>query len=388
MALILILLSFSITLFFRFQNSSPGDFEVYRLALERLDTGVSVYQILDLNPFKYSPAFLWVFKWAFGWSSNPWPWFLGVSLGAWCGSLWMLLKSLRVGGRIGAISLLIALLLGFRGILETLGYGQVDLLLHSVILIAYSRWMGGFSDRWRGLESILIGVGFAMVVLVKPPFLLLMVPFFLERNWTVAGSMALALIAFLGVPFVMKGGVGGTVLYSEWFALLQQQHTPEYLTGNMVQNLSASISRWFGVAKEVHRIQHGVEFLALCFFGGLWFRRVRMAPGWILSFLPLHFLVYPVTYRTTLFSLIPAYLWLLWTIFKKRATWYSRVPGLLSAFLLLLATREVAQFVGIQDWDRLSALGIYAVAAFLLWVAVLGARSSESVEKGMSASFC
>ena len=376
----LILLPLVLYLFFRFQHGTPGDFEVYRVALSRLDAGLAVYQISDLNPYKYSPAFLWIFKWAFGWSRDPWPWFLGFSLSAWCGSLWMFLKSLRIEGWLGSVALVIALLLGFRGILETLGYGQVDLLLHSVVLIAYSRWLGGVSEKGKGLESILIGVGFAGVLVVKPPFLLLMVPFFLARNWTVAGSMVLSLFAFLGIPFVMKGAGGGMALYSEWFALLQQQHTPEYLTGNMVQNLSATICRWFGILDQVHRIQHGIEILTLCFFGVLWFRRVRMTPGWILSFLPLHFLVYPVTYRTTLFSLIPVYLWLFFGYLHRRFTGITLILGLLSALLLLLATREGAQILGIQDWDRLSALGIYAGAAILLWAASMVARSTDSIE--------
>jgi hypothetical protein len=225
-----------------FQNVIPGDFAVYLRAWERVTSGVTPYVPTDGSPYKYSPGVLSIF-WLFPKELQPGvAWFAFGTV-----SVLSLAMSLLVGVRYyrwrDVVALLIGLALSWKGILETLDYGQTELLILGMAVLATASLR-----KSAALAGVLAGT----LPWIKLPWLGLLLPMLLTLKSASKGRFSNFLSGYLSAcvfwgaaaPALLFGPDRALKLSQEWISLLKTQPSSLYLS-DMNQSLWMSAWRWW-----------------------------------------------------------------------------------------------------------------------------------------------
>lgn len=200
----------------------PGDFEVYLRAWQRVCAGETPYVASEFSPFKYSPGALALVQFLPRDPGLAWQVFGGASIAL---LLSALLFGVRYRGLRSVGELVLGLLLAWKGILETLDYGQMELMILGLATAAAATFetVPVFSGLMLGLLP-----GF------KLPWVLLFLPFWLASRIEQrrrAHRFRRFLTGYLGgwlfwasaLPSLTFGREKALRLSQEWVALLRSQ---------------------------------------------------------------------------------------------------------------------------------------------------------------------
>jgi hypothetical protein len=228
----------------------PGDFAVYLKAWQRVRAGQDPYVSSDSSPYKYAPGALGMISLLPDEPSRAWFAFGGASILA-------LVFALGVGARYDSWRsvgwLFAGLVLSWKGILETLDYGQLELLILGVAVA------GAATLRRAPLVS-----GFLLGLLpgIKLPWVLVFLPFLINaatpepdtrrrrRFSQLATGYFLAWFTWAAaIPSLMFGPEKAKALSQSWLRLLETQ-PPGLYTSDLNQGLFGSALRWLGPGRE------------------------------------------------------------------------------------------------------------------------------------------
>jgi len=214
------------------------DFGVFRTAGERFLAGTPLYRAEDgILPFKYAPAVAVLFA-PLALVSRQ----LGAllwNIGS-VGMLWLALRrmeALEPGPR-PSDGTWATLLLG-TPVATVLFYGQIDLWLLGLLCLAAAAV--GAMDRG--------GTALGLATLSKPPAVLAVVFFAIQRRWRTLGIAAAVIAAAWAIYFLRLGLPAGLEQIRSWQALVERS-TVEWVTGPNPQGLPTvllDVGGWLGV---------------------------------------------------------------------------------------------------------------------------------------------
>ncbi len=357
----------------------PGDFNVYWTASERFLQHQPIYRPEDPSPFKYSPTFLSIFYVTFfqiplRFSAALWMTLSIASIALPFMTLGIMVSRLvKTQGRSLWI-IAIAILISWRGFIETLSYGQADLFLTSAFLfwafsILYSplqRQKSPSTNFWITRAWIP-----ALTLMIKPHFLLAFIPvFFLRPFREVFIYGVITVLAYL-IPVFWIGPNRLLHLFGEWIKCLVQQQGPDFMSGNLNQSLAATLARLTGRIEWVGALSF-ILILGYLISTLIFLRRRRDALSigdsrttWLaLAFgLSGYLLFSPLSWRWSIFNWVPVIGVL--TI-EGRAR-----PYLITwAFIALCTHGFIGKHLEILHVDAVSFAGLYCGASLVLWIAV------------------
>ncbi len=215
----------------------PTDFLVYIKALERVNAHQNPYVEADTSPYKYSPGLLAVAQVLPAYPALAWMTFSSISL---LGLAWIFFSALRKIPAKHALLLPLGLMISWKGILETLDYGQMELLILGLSVLAA-----------EGVAKRPIAAGFLAGALpwIKLPWGFLIVPLILfpqssrSRLLLTFGFFLSAFAWGILLP-VSSFGISSSWDYTlAWIQLLKVQ--PQHLfTSGMNQSIWISSQRW------------------------------------------------------------------------------------------------------------------------------------------------
>lgn len=342
----------------------PGDFYPFHLVGRRVLSGETIYNINDVSPFKYSPAFalamVSIAKLSKGLAW--WIWCVG-STAVFLWATFYLIKSSKffelarpkmfaIGG--------VALLSAWHGIIEHQSYGQADMLIFG--LFVFSVLKSGESNRSSAVVS---GLLLACCWLTKPPSLVLGAYFLIRREYRTLLWASIFTTTLFILPVIYWGPTAYLGLLQDWRTVLVTRQPADFLTGNLNQSIAATLSRWFG-ARESFAL-----FLKLGIAGAvattlaLWARRARPSLAIAASFTYLLYMaVTPLSWRWMTCAWLPlaivAFSELDWR--KPRSMIFLTLYAALALFLQAI----IARLFGVHEPDWLSAWGLYTVGTVML----------------------
>lgn len=381
----LLLIAAALTLFVRYPGNSksfsvnlPRDFSVYLLASQRLAHGQSPYQASDPSPFKYSPGIL---AWISILPQDPavaWMTFSTLNV-------LLLMLALGLGHRYRrwppVLALGLGIAWGWKGILETLDYGQLELTIMSLAILAAiflkRRWnfaAGFFAGILPGIKlpwGILILPLWAMAARSTPPGQPLK-----YGGWRALSSVSLgwftACFLWLAAgPSLLLGPERTLKLSQAWLKVIQEQPASLF-TSDLNQSIWISIQRWGG----------GVIVWSVCGLALGWIlvglaRHTRRlaeltAVAWVAPWLAFGQLINPLAWR-----------WgsAFWLVLPLSMSF--RNPGRRPLFLValvatlalwLIQLNPVARAMGAEHWTRFNAWGsitLFWSISLLAWRASL-----------------
>ncbi len=350
----------------------PGDFHVYWVAAERLSAGQVLYQPTDSSPFKYSPTFAYLLRGSF--------FLLEQKLAA---ALWMAMSVLAYFGALIALgrrlvvrasnpgqlvsAVIVATAFSWHGLLETLSYGQIDLVLGALLVLISPGPIGHSAHRSRP-GQILRALLWAGVLMVKPPLALVLIPACLAMGWREGMRAAIATAVVLLIPALWLGPGALAELFGQWWTCLSVQQDAAFMTSNINQSFAAVLARLmvrqeeFGALSVLGVATYGALTLLL----GLRLRplsgrspEVRLG---LLAFGLCGYLVFsPLSWRWGVFLWIPV---VAIAAVLQRLPW-KLLPWLAIAFV---STGLVASWIGLGVNNQVSFLGLLCWASLsLLW---------------------
>ncbi len=368
----------------------PGDFQVYWLAAKRWMEGSSIYLPSDPSPFKYSPSFAIFFQATF-FQLNPrlaaavWN---VASVLAYLGSLGFL--GIRLMNRVDrpgrlVFGVLAGIALSWHGFLETLSYGQADLLLGSAWVFIMATFLpgpdGAHGDRHAEASSgwIARSLLVACILAVKPQFLIALLPLALVVRKRELLAAALLTAALYLAPVFSVGPKALIQQFQAWMDCLRVQQDSAFLAANINQSASSVLARWLGHPEWVGALGAlGVLGFWLGFGksvtrSGLHRRAGTLPWNAALGFFSLalagYLLFSPLSWRWLTFLWVPLCL----SVLALGAPARTLAPW---AGLALLTQSRVSQWVGqsLSEWlglslpDAISRWGVpCAASAALFW---------------------
>jgi len=254
----------------------PGDFEVYWRAAERLVSQESIYVPADASPYKYSLAFAEAFRFTFflleaRLAAAVW---MTLSVLGFFGVLYVYVRRLLPLARsplyaVGALFASIAL--SWSGILETLNYGQVDLLL-------VAGAMGAVATSSVAARAAI----WAAILAVKPHWgmVFLAVSIGGGAREFLKLSAAAALVYLAPIAWLGPSGWAGSL--AEWVTCLRVQQDAAFMTSHLNLSLAAVLSRitgWTEGVGTLSAIGIGLDLVGLG-----WLLALRLRQGESLRF--------------------------------------------------------------------------------------------------------
>ena len=357
----------------------PQDFNVYRLAAERLSEGKAIYVPTDELPYKYSPTFAYLFRYSFFFIEKKlaaaiWK---ALSVLAFLGALarfgHRLLQTARLERQV-LMALIIGILLSWHGFLETLGIGQVDLLLGAGLIgLATSVLNPSFEiSQWSWIMRSFLC---ASILAVKPHMALAIFPFCFGMGWAECLGVAVTTLIIYFLPSMWIGLDPLVGLFREWVACLRQQQDVTFMIGNPNQAIGAVIARCLGHPDSVgllNRVFLGIDFSV---FLALAWPNLRKATNsglgrkaqllWLAYGISSYLLFSPLSWRWFVFLWIPVVAIIAYVDekpLKLLSIW---------AFLAILNHSGMARLSGMAEGDGVSFFGFYMWASLALFVAVL-----------------
>ena len=207
-----------------------NDFKVFFMAAQALLNNEQVYGVafgLSTGFYKYSPFTLLLFA-PFTFINYEAASIIYFFLVALCTVATIILlehmfrKYLFVNNKNSFLILFSILLCVFNHLVRELHLGNTNMIL--LLLLSLSLYLT--------LESkpIPAGVLFAIAVLVKPYFIICLLPFLLHKKKKTIFSFAISLVLFVASSFIIIGFSKSAVLYSEWISAMKEHSS--YLTSN------------------------------------------------------------------------------------------------------------------------------------------------------------
>lgn len=282
------------------RHGLPSDFMVYLRGWQRVASGADPYVITDPSPYKYSPGILALFYLLPRIPERAWLVFSTVSV---LGFMAPFLYGVRIRTwrRVGA--LLLGLVLAWKGILETLDYGQMELIIFAIA--------AGAAVLHRR-QPLIAGFLAGTLPWLKLPWLLLIVPLALvpksvstgverkERRLRVLLSGYFLSWFFWGaaLPSLVFGSERAKLLSQSWIAVLKAQPAGLYYS-DINQSFWISACRWVGHPQVAVGL---VGVFATFFLYLLSARALKQTPGrdtlaWVSPWLLLNQLLSPLAWR-------------------------------------------------------------------------------------------
>ncbi len=322
-AALLFSIAIGIVLYFRYPGKFssytakiPGDFGVYIKAWQRHTQGESPYVVSEYSAFKYAPGMLALIGVLPKVPTDAWFLFSTLCIAG-------LALSFMIGARYrtwrDVVALMIGVALAWKGILECFDYGQVEVFIYPILIVATAIY-----TRYTLVAGALIG----MLPWIKAPLLFMIVPFFFasSRREREDGKPPLRRLKLFFSGFLFSSIFWGAALPSlafgpdkamkmsqDWFNLLKDQ-PPTLFSSDINQSLWISVSRWVDVHATVHSTTHanggstamialGIAGVLAGLFMGLLVLRRPYAPTaqdsfvWISPWLIMGQLVNPLSWR-------------------------------------------------------------------------------------------
>lgn len=359
--------------FDRYTSTIPQDFGVYVKAWQRYSQGENPYVPNEYLAFKYAPGMLALIGVLPKSPQDAWFAFSLICIGG-------LALSLMIGARYrtwrDVLALIFGIVFSWKGILECLDYGQVELFIFPILIIATSVY-----TRQTMLAGALIG----MLPWIKLPLLFMVIPFLLASSRREREELKppLRRLKLFSSGFILSSVFWGTALPSlafgpdralslsqSWFAVIREQ--PVFLFQNDVnQSLWASVARW---TDFLHSSTAGLGIAAiLCgLLMGLLVLRRPISPtaqdsfAWISPWLIMGQLVNPLSWRWGSVYLLGAG----FAAFRpgRRFMWFRGLLWLVVAVLFALQQNPFVKGVlGLTHWTELHEMGVIT----LYWVGLL-----------------
>lgn len=355
-AWIVILVSGAV-LWFRFplgesirRSPVPGDFSLFFKAWERARLGENPYLADSVATFHYSPGIL-TFMGVLPGSSPEAGWFAFGTI-----SIVALMLALLVGARYRSWTQVVALILGlafaWKGILATMDYGQLELVILCLAVLSTL-----LLRRVPSVSGFLAGT----LPWIKLPWLLLAFPLvvvLLSRRGTklsgfFSGYFAACFAWGAAIPALVFGSDRAMELSQAWFHMLRDQPLAFYLDATN-QSLWTSAVRW------VETLGYENLFLGLGAVGVL--------AGWILG---------RMTQKTTQRSSQPQFSplaaigpWLILVqLVNPLSWWWGSVHAVAIPFSALAGAGESGE---VKRGPLRVSLWILALALWMLQIGVVG----------------
>jgi len=386
----LIIAAAAVTLWIRYpvnqsfgEGQVPGDFAVYHQAWQRVSAGQNPYVTTDPSPYKYSPGILTIMgglEKAVGSTSIDRAWFVFGSF-----SILLLAVGLLSGDRFRSNASLVALLLGlilsWKGILETLDYGQLELIIFGVAMLATVSLR-----RASPISGLLAGT----LPWIKLPWVLLAFPLIvilLMRKGTklsrfFSGYFASCFIWGAALPAMVYGSERAKELSQAWIALLKAQPESLYYS-DINQSIWITANRWIsqwpalglGDSPEALLIGVGIAALILGLVVGRMTQKTAergqsvqfSALAAIAPWLLLTQLLNPLSWRWgSVFALAAPFA----TLGTKGEVRRGPLRVVVMAFILtlwLLQQNPVVRALGYNHWTELHSAGVIT----LYWIGLL-----------------
>jgi hypothetical protein len=325
----------------------PNDFQVYFQAAQKIGVpDAKLYEPDAAYPYKYSPAFAVLIRGIGSDLAISWLFFKGISLLILAGVFGLLMRRSAPAG------VLLALLVGWQGWMETLDVGQSEFLLLAGAAL-------GFALRARE-KSFSAGFVLGLLPLVKLPWAAAMVA--IPRRgwgWFVCGYVAATFFWVIVLPSISFGPVGMIEQTRAWLSSLGAQPRGLYSDPHN-QSLWATLSRW--VESEI-----ALSLLFALLAGGLTWASVRLvrktqrerADAWVQMTALLCWiqLLSPLGWRWATWVVFPVILAFPWT--RRSAIWAIAGGG-----IALAQTNDFARLLGYGHRTELAHWGL----ATVLWV--------------------
>lgn len=378
----LLIISCALLLYFRYpgQPLAPGArikvpraFTTYYMAWKKASSGTSPYRLSDPDSYRLSPGVLaWI---------SPLPTKLGE---AWLifssFSIFLFGLSLLVGSRYKTwnhvTALFLGLVLSWKGILETIESGQLELVILSTAVIA-----GSLMIRLPMVCGLLLGI----LPWFKLQWLVLIIPLLMVASSTtlhapgkkarrgrmlITGYLFSWFIWGAAIPAFVFGSDRAIELTRGWIEVLRTQPVSLYFS-DLNQSMWTLIVRWTGSSLP-NAI--ALTLITLGFLLGRLLARTGRAasPGetlaWISPWMLLTQLMNPLSWRWGSIFTVGMPL----SIHSDSSPWNWRktlISGCVTA-LWLLQLNPTLQLFGIEHWSELNHYG--AVTTF--WILLLFMR--------------
>jgi hypothetical protein len=271
------------------------DFGVFRTAGERFVAGTALYRAEDgILPFKYAPAVAVLFA-----PLSLLPRTMGAllwNLGS-VAMLWLALRRLEAlepGPRPSDGTW--ATLLLAAPVATVLFYGQIDLWLLGLLCLAAA-----------AVTAVDGGTALGLATLGKPPAVLAVLFFAVQRRWR-ALAIAAGVVAAVWAVFFLRFGVpGGVEQIRSWQALVERS-TVEWVTGPNPQGLPTAlldVAGWLGVQPGSRVLWVAEALAALGLGAAVWARRRDVRTAFRLTCLAV-LLASPLAWRANFVLAIPS----------------------------------------------------------------------------------
>lgn len=350
----------------------PTDFKVYWVMSERLASSESIYNPNDGSPFKYSPIFAYVFYY----SLYLLPIKLAVSIWTSCGILlflvplaWFgtyLIRQSKNGARVAALVVL-SIFLSWRGFLETLSYGQVDLILGGLVLSI-------FIQVFRPRSILSRALLWSLIFSVKPQFALLLPVAVMTFGWRDGAAAFLVSALLFFAPWIWMGSEQFNQVLLDWYAVLSTQHLTYPVATPLNQSIGAVAARvlerveWFNIFTLIGIIVFLLSNLYLwrvtkkLRHAGVFTAEKKLAL--LCIGLSGYLLFSPLSWRWNVFFWIP----IVAVVSTFPRPYYKLLPWMILTFVTL---GPVANQLQVFHDDFVSFFGIYMFATLLLGVRLL-----------------
>lgn len=344
-----------------YRRERPSDFAVYLKAWERAKLGQTPYVATDPSPYKYSPGILTAVSLLPEFPPQAW-----YAFSVFCILSWIL--ALAVGARytsmVPLLGLCVGTLLAWKGVLETLDYGQLEILLFALAIVS-----GALVGKLPFFSGLLAGT----LPWIKLPWLLLLLPLLLRRRelnrqtgygerglrLLVSGYVLSCFLWGIALPSLTWGADRSLLFTQQWFELLKTQPLALYLS-DMNQSLWVSTLRWFpGWAWQV---SWGVLGILLSWILARLIRRTLSARpkgdvmDWMCGWILLTQLVNPLSWRWGSAVLVAAGFPLVAARKESRRWLYVLTLAVLLG-LFLIQLNPVVQALGYVHWTELHRAG-------------------------------
>lgn len=353
--------------FLHHQRDLPGDFKVYYHAWERVQAGENPYQASDPSPYKYAPGVLALVHLLPNPIGQAW-----MAFASFC--IVFLVVSLFIGARYQSwknfFLLVIGLGLSWKGILETLDYGQLEILILGIAVLAAS-----LQKRAPVFAGLLAGV----LPWFKLPWLLFLFPLILIPVQSLSGPgrkerrVRLLISGYLfswflwgaAIPSLFLGSERAKFLTRSWLDLLSTQPHDLYFS-NINQSAWVSALRWIGDGGMEARL---LAFGAVAILGGLVLGRfsaralattgTRDVFSWVSPWLVLTQLLNPLSWRWGSVFLVgvPFAIANAGGLLRKNRE-LRLTLGFFALVFWLLQLNPVAHTLGFKHWSEFHGFGL------------------------------
>lgn len=363
---LLLSVTFSLILYFRFpgkfesyQTHIPPDFGSYLRAWNSLLQGENPYA----TSFKYSPGFLALIGILPKNPQDAWFAFSTISIAGLC-------LALMIGARYrkwkDVFYLFLGIALAWKGALETLTYGQVELLVLMLVIVATATF-----TRF----TIVAGAIMGMLPWLKLPLLFLLIPFVMAASrWQpdaegkpplrrlklfVSGFLLSSVFWGAAVPSLAFGPEKALKLSQAWYATLVQQPASVFVS-ELNQSLWITIDRLLDFDRLTAFGVSGI--LGGLLLGLLVLRRPHTPTAqdafvWVTPWLIMTQLVNPLSWRWGSVYLVGA----CFSAFRpgRRFLWFRGFIWLGVIFFFLLQQNFfVREVLGLSHWTELHDVGV------------------------------